>query len=70
MGSISAMIASLKNSKRTRVSTFEKIKNFKEGKNIQVHFSERSTPNQLKKIKKSFKMKIENRFVEIYFLLF
>lgn len=59
MGSISAMIASLKNNKRTRVSTFEKIKNFKEGKNIQVHFSERSTPNQLKKIKK--KLQNENR---------
>ncbi len=49
MSYISHMVASLKNNKRTRVSTFEKMDNFKEGVNIQVHFDKKSTPHQLKK---------------------
>lgn len=48
---ISGMITSLKNNKRKRVSAFEKIENFKEGKNIQVRFDKKATPHQLKKIK-------------------
>jgi uncharacterized protein with von Willebrand factor type A (vWA) domain len=51
MSSISGMITSLKNNKRTRVSTFDKLKNFKEGKNIQVAFDKKASPYQLKKIK-------------------
>ncbi|TXD65472.1 hypothetical protein [Polaribacter glomeratus] len=45
------MIISLKNNKRTRVSTFDKLKNFKEGKNIQVAFDKKGSPYKLKKIK-------------------
>jgi len=59
MSSISAMITSLKNNKRTRVSTFDKIKNFKEGKNIQVSFAKKASPYQLKKIKE--KIQDENK---------
>jgi Flp pilus assembly protein TadB len=59
MSSISGMITSLKNNKRTRVSTFEKLKNFKEGKNIQVSFDKKATPHQLKRIKE--KLQEENK---------
>jgi Flp pilus assembly protein TadB len=59
MSSISGMITSLKNNKRTRVSTFEKMKNFKEGKNIQVSFDKKSTPDRLKRIKE--KLQSENK---------
>lgn len=58
MGSIAAMITTLKNNKRTRVSTFEKMKNFKEGKNIQVYFDKNATPHQLKNIRE--KLQKEN----------
>jgi Flp pilus assembly protein TadB len=59
MSSKSGMITSLKNNKRTRVSTFEKMKNFKEGKNIQVSFDKKSTPDRLKRIKE--KLQAENK---------
>jgi len=59
MSSISGMITSLKNNKRTRVSTFEKMKNFKEGKNIQVSFDKKSTPDRLKRIKET--LQAENK---------
>ena len=59
MSSISGMNTSLKNNKRTRVSTFEKMKNFKEGKNIQVSFDKKSTPDRLKRIKET--LQAENK---------
>lgn len=59
MGSISAMITSLKNNKRKRVSTFEKMKNFKDGKNIQITFDKKATSYQLKNIRE--KLSNENR---------
>jgi F0F1-type ATP synthase delta subunit len=58
MGSIAAMITTLKNNKRTRISTFEKMKNFKDGKNIQVSFDKKATPHQLKNIRE--KLQREN----------
>lgn len=59
MSFTSHMIASLKHNKRKRISAFEKMKNFKEGINIQVSFKKKSTPYQLKKIRK--KIQEENR---------
>lgn len=56
---ISGMITSLKNNKRKRISTFDKIENFKEGKNIKVYFDKKATPHQLKKIKD--KLEQENK---------
>ncbi len=58
-GSAAAMITSLKNNKRTRVSTFQKMKDFKEGKNIQVSFDKKATTQQLKRIRE--KLQSENR---------
>ena len=59
MSSIAAMVTSLKNNKRTRVSTFKKMKDFKEGKNIQVSFDKSATPHQLKNIRE--KLQKENK---------
>jgi hypothetical protein len=59
MSSISGMITSLKNNKRTRVSTFDKLKNFKKGKSIQVAFDKEASSYQLKKIKE--KLQEENK---------
>ena len=58
-GSAAAMIASLKANKRKRVSTFDKIKDFKEGKEIKVHFKNKATPKQLKEIRE--KIQEENK---------
>jgi hypothetical protein len=38
MSFIARMITSLKTNKRYRVSTFDKIKNFKKGKEKKLHF--------------------------------
>ena len=51
MSFTSHMIASLKHNKRTPISAFEKIKNFKEGINIQISFKKKATVHQLKSIK-------------------
>jgi hypothetical protein len=59
MSSISGMITSLKNNKRNRVSTFDKLKNFKKGKSIQVAFDKEASSYQLKKIKE--KLQEENK---------
>lgn len=50
-GSVSAMIASLKANKRSRVSTFDKIKNYKKSKKSELHFDNKASPFELKKIK-------------------
>ncbi|MFY9242578.1 MAG: hypothetical protein WAO74_06085 [Polaribacter sp.] len=69
MGSISGMIISLKNNKRTRVSTFEKMKNFKEGKNIQVSFDKKATKYQLKDIKEKLQKENTERFTKILIII-
>lgn len=58
-GSVAAMIASLKANKRTRVSTFNKIKNFKETNNTKLHFKNKATQKQLKEIRE--KLQKENK---------
>ena len=59
MGSIAAMVTSLKNNKRERVSAFKKMKDLKAGKNIQVSFDKKATPHQLKNIRE--KLQKENK---------
>lgn len=61
MGFQSHMIISLKNNKRERISVFELMKNFKEGKNIQVSFDKTSTPKQLKRIREDLQAKNQNK---------
>lgn len=55
-GSVSAMITSLKNNKRSRVSTFDKLKKYenvkyKDGGKIE----KKATPQQLKEIRERIK---------------
>lgn len=58
-GSAAAMITSLKNNKRNRVSTFEKLKNHKKGNSIKVSFRKKASKNQLKNIRE--KLQAENK---------
>ncbi|APZ46194.1 hypothetical protein BW723_07735 [Polaribacter reichenbachii] len=64
-GSAAAMITSLKNNKRTRVSTFQKMKDFKEGKNIQVSFDKKATPQQLKRIREKLQSENKKKLIRI-----
>ena len=65
-GFVAHMIASLKANKRSRVSTFDKIKNYKKSKKSALHFDKKASPLELKKIKEkilreneiAFKMKV------------
>ena len=50
-GSVSAMIASMKTNKRSRISTFDKIKHLKKTNHIAVHFKNEATPKELKILK-------------------
>ena len=76
-GSISAMIASLKANKRSRVSTFDKIKNHKKNTKSELHFSKKASPIELKKIKEKvlkendilFKRKVVFLVISIIILL-
>ena len=53
------MHTSLRTNKRKSFSNFNKMENFKEGKNIQVQFDEKATLHQLKEIKE--KLTLENK---------
>jgi hypothetical protein len=50
VGSAVAMIASIKINKRTRISTFEKIKDFKKSKKRDLHFDNKTSPKELQEI--------------------
>jgi hypothetical protein len=51
-GSISAMISSIKNNKRTRKSTFEKLgKEGRYSRKTKVHFKQNATKSQLREIR-------------------
>ena len=58
-GFIAHMIASMKSNKRSRTSTYDKIKDFKKGKNIQLHFKNKATKSQLIRIRE--KIQQENK---------
>lgn len=50
-GSVAAMIATLKNNKRNRISTFDKIKDLKKTKKSELYFENTASPIELKKIR-------------------
>tara|TARA_R110002049_G_scaffold86767_5_gene220335 strand:+ start:15 stop:281 length:267 start_codon:yes stop_codon:yes gene_type:complete len=50
-GFIAHMIASLKTNKRSRVSTFDKIKDFKKSKKSELFFPNKATKKDLKKVR-------------------
>lgn len=74
-GSVSAMIASLKANKRSRVSTFDKIKDFKKTTKSELFFQKKATKKDLKKVREKIKQQNKIRFykniiVIIIFLMF
>ena len=50
-GFVAHMIASLKANKRSRLSTFDKIKSFKKNKKSELHFDKKASPLELQEIK-------------------
>jgi len=50
-GSVSAMLASLKNNKRSRVSTFKKLKEYENISYKKGKIEKKATPQQLKEIR-------------------
>jgi len=69
-GSVAAMIATIKNNKRNRVSTFDKIKDYKKSNESKVYFDKKASPLDLKKIRD--KIQKENELVfrkKVLFLL-
>lgn len=64
-GSVSAMLASLKNNKRTRPSAFKKLKEngAEYTSRTTLHFDQKSTPAQLRALRK--RIKKENRIAFI-----
>ena len=72
MSFIAHMIISLKGNKRERVSAFKKMENFKEGTNMQLHFKNKATPYQLKRIREKLqtekKIRTQRRII-IFVLL-
>lgn len=73
-GSIQGMITSLKNNKRSRVSTLEKLKDYKKSKYKKGAITKQATPEQLREIreriqkenKKHQKIKIVFAIVAIF----
>lgn len=58
-GSVGAMITSLKNNKRSRTSTFKKLKDYKNVDYGEGKIDKKATPHQLKEIRE--KLQKENR---------
>lgn len=58
-GSVSAMVPSLKNNKRSRRSTFDKLKAYEKVTVTKVKFENTATPEQLKEIRE--RLQKENR---------
>lgn len=61
-GFIAHMIASLKTNKRSRVSTFDKIKDFKKSKKSQLVFPNKATPRELKKLRNKMQQQNDVQF--------
>ncbi|MCL7755055.1 hypothetical protein [Polaribacter sp. Z022] len=69
-GSVAAMIASLKANKRTRVSTFDKIKDFKKSSKTELYFKKKASPLELKKIRDKLQKENDANFKrKILFLI-
>lgn len=71
-GAVAAMITSLKNNKRARVSAFDKMNGFENDSNIELHFEKKASQKQLHEIKE--KIQSENKQILIkkivFFILF
>ncbi|QXP72795.1 hypothetical protein RRF68_07490 [Tenacibaculum sp. HL-MS23] len=54
-GAVSSMITSIKNNKRNRKNTFEKLERFQKENNDQLHFNNTATKKELQEIKTQLK---------------
>ena len=58
-GAVAAMITSLKNNKRNRVSAFEKMDGFETDTHTKLHFDKSASQKQLLEIKKKIQKEVE-----------
>ncbi len=54
-GAVSSMITSIKNNKRNRKNTFEKLERFQKENNDQLHFNNTATKKELQEIRTQLK---------------
>lgn len=54
-GAVSSMITSIKNNKRNRKNTFEKLERFQKEDNDQLHFNNTATKKELQEIRTQLK---------------
>lgn len=54
-GAVSSMITSIKNNKRNRKNTFEKLERFQKDNNDQLHFNNTATKKELQEIRTQLK---------------
>ena len=54
-GAVSSMITSIKNNKRNRKNTFEKLERFQKENNDQLHFNNAATKKELQEIRTQLK---------------
>ena len=72
-GAVSAMITSLKNNKRKRVSAFEKLERFQKENNDKLYFKKSASKKELAQIKIRLQKENKTRLVKksiLYFLFF
>ena len=63
-GSVSAMVTSLKNNKRTRPSAFKKIKHLEKGKYKKGSIDKKASPELLKDIRQKTKKEQKIRLIK------
>ncbi|TDQ21875.1 hypothetical protein [Tenacibaculum caenipelagi] len=72
-GAVSAMITSLKNNKRKRVSAFEKLERFQKENDDKLYFKKTASKEELAHIKIRVQKENRNQLIKnsiIYFLIF
>ena len=67
-GAVSSMVTSIKNNKRNRKSTFEKLESYQKDDNDSLHFTKNVTESELEEIK--FRVRKEKRSSLIKNILF
>ncbi|CAM1342619.1 hypothetical protein [Tenacibaculum aestuarii] len=72
-GSVSAMITSLKNNKRKRVSAFEKLERLQKENNDTLHFKKSASKKELTQLKKRVLKENKSQLIKnsiLFFLIF
>ena len=72
-GSVSAMITSLKNNKRKRVSAFDKLERFQKENDDKLYFKKSASKKELIQLKKQVLKENKNQLIKnsiLFFLIF